>query len=901
VVVAAAGCLEAGEGEPGGAADAEGVASGLVVGPNPPSGLTARADALKPDGTQRYVETNPGSWGSWTAPRYCPLGAFAVGYKMRAEPQTAGDKTAVNAIELACMDGQGNLSTAEAHEGLWGSWSPNVMCANTFLKGGAVRFQPSRGSGDDSAANDFRAVCGDNATLQATGGSPEGTWNATKSCDAGYSVCGISVRFESYQGGGNGTGNDDTALNAVRLHCCPNATPTTKLRISDVKLPGIIARTFSPDAGKPLAPLILVEGFDRDGSFDVDSMPSKMPAGFLGALGQIGYSVTFVDLTSNWDRIQNNARRVGALANKLWAESAQARPLKMVGASMGGLIVTTTAVMKDKWAELGEPNPGWTFKVDHVTTMDSPHAGAYIPKALYNLFRRFNDFPFYTTLSLYNAIVSDATSQMALIPFDDAGKRLRDDWQQYYAKVLGLMRRSDVRFVGIVNGSWTGAVQFKDWTPGTVNVKFSDHEWYQPLSYWVYLMTQPEVTQDGINQLSERVAQINLDFVTDEDDVESAFYPYPGTWPLVENTAGGYTDHWAAVAKEMKTSARWGRHSFVQTWSSAGISYPAWLGLPALEQNNLAILEATRGPVAGSVLSPFDRILKTNVNNEHPFVPSTLGPKFVAELQAAFPVPTTKVIWTDWLDRDDPWGNGDGEHFGLFTGIQCQQPLTAECRRISDGVDHSRTGERVRCSPAGAECLNAEQPDGQCDDYEVRFACPDPAMFTAWLDRDDPTGNGDGEHLGLHVQDGNTCAEPIGVECQTTGGLAWQSTGEKVLCQANKGANCLNADQADGWCEDYRVRFICPKSGAWTPWLSADIQDGDGDDESLLRHVLSGKSCPQPLAAECRRTTDKKDWTETGQKVVCSPAQGLLCRNVENGVCANYEVRFFCPGPWAAP
>ena len=153
----------------------------------------------------------------------------------------------------------------------------------------------------------------------------------------------------------------------------------------------------------------------------------------------------------------------------------------------------------------------------------------------------------------------------------------------------------------------------------------------------------------------------------------------------------------------------------------------------------------------------------------------------------------------------------------------------------------------------------------------MRFACPDPALYTQWLDRDDPTGNGDGEHLGLHVQEGNTCAEPIGVECQTTDGLAWQSTGDKVSCQANKGSNCLNADQADCSCLDYHVLFICPKSGVWTPWLSGDIPDGDGDDERLLRHVGTGKSCPQPLAAECRRISDRKDWSRPARSFSAAP------------------------------
>jgi hypothetical protein len=56
---------------------------------------------------------------------------------------------------------------------------------------------------------------------------------------------------------------------------------------------------------------------------------------------------------------------------------------------MGGLIVTTVAAMRDGWAQIGETNPGWTFQVDHVTTMDTPHGGVYIPQAIFHLASRF--------------------------------------------------------------------------------------------------------------------------------------------------------------------------------------------------------------------------------------------------------------------------------------------------------------------------------------------------------------------------------------------------------------------------------------------------------------------------------------------------------------------------------
>ena len=115
----------------------------------------------------------------------------------------------------------------------------------------------------------------------------------------------------------------------------------------------------------------------------------------------------------------------------------------------------------------------------------------------------------------------------------------------------------------------------------------------------------------------------------------------------------------------------------------------------------------------------------------------------------------------------------------------------------------------------------------------MRFACPSPASVTGWANRDDPSGNGDGEHLGQLILEYGVCAQPIGIECQTTAGVDVSASGEVVRCQANLGLECLNASQSDQYCEDYRVRFACPTDGSWTGWLNGDVPDGVGDTEQL--------------------------------------------------------------------
>jgi Zn-dependent metalloprotease len=83
-----------------------------------------------------------------------------------------------------------------------------------------------------------------------------------------------------------------------------------------------------------------------------------------------------------------------------------------------------------------------------------------------------------------------------------------------------------------------------------------------------------------------------------------------------------------------------------------------------------------------------------------------------------------------------------------------------------------------------------------------------PCTWTQWYDRDQPSGTGDWE---LRVdQIPAVCASPSRVECTTLGGVDRSLTGETVTCTPQTGFVCKNAEQSDGSCQDYRVRFCCP-------------------------------------------------------------------------------------------
>jgi hypothetical protein len=146
---------------------------------------------------------------------------------------------------------------------------------------------------------------------------------------------------------------------------------------------------------------------------------------------------------------------------------------------------------------------------------------------------------------------------------------------------------------------------------------------------------------------------------------------------------------------------------------------------------------------------------------------------------------------------------------------------------LDDGAAEDDDGY---CTAAdGFNCVNAAQPDSKCDDYEVRFACTPDSLWTPWLNRDDPGGNGDGEHLSAFLaEDYPVCAHPVGVQCRrTVDKMDWTRTGERLACTPSGGAVCLNADQTDGACDDYEVRFVCPTDVVWTSWMNRDDPSGD--------------------------------------------------------------------------
>ncbi|XP_034534879.1 mucin-5AC, partial [Notolabrus celidotus] len=304
--------------------------------------------------------------------------------------------------------------------------------------------------------------------------------------------------------------------------------------------------------------------------------------------------------------------------------------------------------------------------------------------------------------------------------------------------------------------------------------------------------------------------------------------------------------------------------------------------------------------------------------------------------------------WTDWFDQDNPSGNGDQEILSYLQyknpGKICNKPLQIEVQTTA-GLSVSVTGDLIEADDTakGFICMNSDQTQGPCQDYRVRFMCPadfcsengnrptretttnlstkapennqqtnsshtNTDCWTGWFDRDNPSGIGDLEILSVlqYENPAKICNKPLQIEVQTTAGLSAAATGDVIeVADVNTGFICKNSAQAQGTCQDYRVRFMCPSNFCsqqvcWTIWFDRDNPSGFGDRELLqdLKKENPGVICDRPLYIDVVTTDTNATAISTGQSFhTYSPTEGFKCRNKDQhrGRCRDYKVRFGCP------
>jgi len=273
--------------------------------------------------------------------------------------------------------------------------------------------------------------------------------------------------------------------------------------------------------------------------------------------------------------------------------------------------------------------------------------------------------------------------------------------------------------------------------------------------------------------------------------------------------------------------------------------------------------------------------------------------------------------FTDWFDRDDPTGFADAEvcsdqipctslaDSGQFTGCPFE---TIEIRRNGAEGDVFTTaeeilnelGEVVSITHEGMVCLNANQTDGTCNDYSVRFCCsiPDPeptCSFSDWFDRDDPSGFADAEIC----TDEYPCTSNSGQF--STSGCPFASieirvngdetnvftTADEVLSEIgevvtidSEGMVCLNVDQTDGTCSDYSVRFCCPDPDpVVVPLAPAPVPAA-----SPPSCPDNCKVCSKRKAKKCKKCND--GFRRMSRGTECSPDIPQTCEITNCAVCS---------------
>ncbi|QEY17057.1 hypothetical protein D0C16_14370 [Cellvibrio sp. KY-GH-1] len=88
--------------------------------------------------------------------------------------------------------------------------------------------------------------------------------------------------------------------------------------------------------------------------------------------------------------------------------------------------------------------------------------------------------------------------------------------------------------------------------------------------------------------------------------------------------------------------------------------------------------------------------------------------------------------------------------------------------------------------------------------------------WTAWLDRDEPSGQGDAEVLPAFLTEtpNSVCTTPSAIEARIRGTTNVFTPGMTLpqtmrTFEPTKGLQCYNVDQRSGSCADYEVRFLC--------------------------------------------------------------------------------------------
>lgn len=176
-----------------------------------------------------------------------------------------------------------------------------------------------------------------------------------------------------------------------------------------------------------------------------------------------------------------------------------------------------------------------------------------------------------------------------------------------------------------------------------------------------------------------------------------------------------------------------------------------------------------------------------------------------------------------WVNGDTPNATGDYETVASlrtkFPDVTCDEPLKLFAKeKNSPYVFVAQRADDVLAKFSASEglvCQNADQPDGSCADFSVRYLCGPPseggpAHWTPRVSRDTPVGGGGDDE----ATPANPVCEPgraLGIEALADQQEARLGPPRRLQTfNHRKGLRCVNSE---GACQDYRVRMQCLVAG----------------------------------------------------------------------------------------
>lgn len=185
------------------------------------SDVTVRPASSWPGVVANISSPLNGRWGEWGQVDMCPPNAFADAFEIKSEAPTTGDNTAVNGLTMACRQQGGGLPARVTSDGGdFGTWRGEKTCpVPEYIRKFSLRVEPDQGDlGDDTAVGDMKVICTNYPENEIEGEGEEwGFWGPWAECPPDTAVCGLQTRLEPYKG----VMDDDTALNDIRVFCCP--------------------------------------------------------------------------------------------------------------------------------------------------------------------------------------------------------------------------------------------------------------------------------------------------------------------------------------------------------------------------------------------------------------------------------------------------------------------------------------------------------------------------------------------------------------------------------------------------------------------------------------------------------------------------------------------------------